>query len=113
VLSPCPTCRPSPSGVNFSATLPDIPKNRMFSQARLDAFKADFEAGKPPYSVSRSVRPLNSSPRALLDARQHWAHRRSRRRRHDPVVVRSIVTVLGRAIPMRLSGGDNACRSRV
>jgi peroxiredoxin len=24
-------------------------------QAKLDAFKADFEAGKPPYSVSRSV----------------------------------------------------------
>src|SRR5438045_529852 len=24
-------------------------------QAKLDAFKADFEAGKPPYNVSRSV----------------------------------------------------------
>jgi hypothetical protein len=24
-------------------------------QAKLDAFKADFEAGKPPYSVPRSV----------------------------------------------------------
>jgi len=24
-------------------------------QARLDAFKADFEAGKPPYSVPRTV----------------------------------------------------------
>lgn len=27
----------------------------MSLQAQLDAFKADFEAGKPPYSVSRSV----------------------------------------------------------
>jgi peroxiredoxin len=27
----------------------------MSLQARLDAFKADFEAGKPPYSVPRSV----------------------------------------------------------
>jgi hypothetical protein len=27
----------------------------MTLQAKLDAFKADFEAGKPPYSVSRSV----------------------------------------------------------
>ena len=27
----------------------------MTLQARLDAFKADFEAGKPPYSVSRTV----------------------------------------------------------
>ena len=27
----------------------------MSLQARLDAFKADFEAGKPPYNVPRSV----------------------------------------------------------
>jgi hypothetical protein len=27
----------------------------MTLQAKLDAFKADFEAGKPLYSVSRSV----------------------------------------------------------
>ena len=27
----------------------------MSLQARLDAFKADFEAGKPPYNVSPSV----------------------------------------------------------
>ena len=27
----------------------------MTLQAKLDAFKADFEAGKPPYSVPRSV----------------------------------------------------------
>ena len=27
----------------------------MTLQARLDAFKADFEAGRPPYSVPRSV----------------------------------------------------------
>lgn len=27
----------------------------MSLQAKLDAFKADFEAGKPPYSVPRSV----------------------------------------------------------
>jgi len=27
----------------------------MSLQAKLDAFKADFEASKPPYSVSRSV----------------------------------------------------------
>ena len=26
----------------------------MSLQAKLDAFKADFEAGKPPYSVPRS-----------------------------------------------------------
>jgi hypothetical protein len=27
----------------------------MSLQARLDAFKADFEAGEPPYNVTRSV----------------------------------------------------------
>lgn len=27
----------------------------MSLQARLDAFKADFEAGEPPYNVPRSV----------------------------------------------------------
>jgi len=27
----------------------------MSLQAKLDAFKADFEAGKPPYNVPRSV----------------------------------------------------------
>ena len=27
----------------------------MSLQAKLDAFKAEFEAGKPPYSVPRSV----------------------------------------------------------
>jgi hypothetical protein len=27
----------------------------MTLQAKLDTFKADFEAGKPPYSVPRSV----------------------------------------------------------
>jgi len=27
----------------------------MLLQAKLDAFKADFEAGKPPYSVPHSV----------------------------------------------------------
>ncbi len=30
-------------------------RNKVSLQAKLDAFKADFEAGKPPYSVSRSV----------------------------------------------------------
>jgi hypothetical protein len=28
----------------------------MSLQAKLDAFKADFEAGRPPYSVPRCVR---------------------------------------------------------
>jgi len=27
----------------------------MSLQAKLDAFKADFEAGKPPYSVPRAM----------------------------------------------------------
>src|SRR5580704_8997154 len=30
-------------------------RTAMSLQAKLDAFKADFEAGKPPYSVPRSV----------------------------------------------------------
>jgi len=30
-------------------------RSKMSLQAKLDAFKADFEAGKPPYSVPRSV----------------------------------------------------------
>src|SRR5260370_19529681 len=30
-------------------------RTAMTLQAKLDAFKADFEAGKPPYSVPRSV----------------------------------------------------------
>jgi hypothetical protein len=46
----------------------------MSLQAKLDAFKADFEAGKPPYSVPRSVIetmhrvPPNSSPPARPSA---------------------------------------------
>jgi hypothetical protein len=32
-----------------------ISEDFMTLQAKLDTFKADFEAGKPPYSVPRSV----------------------------------------------------------
>jgi hypothetical protein len=31
------------------------PEKPMSLQAKLDSFKTDFEAGKPPYSVSRAV----------------------------------------------------------
>jgi peroxiredoxin len=33
----------------------EVTEDSMTLQAKLDAFKADFEAGKPPYSVPRSV----------------------------------------------------------
>src|SRR6266700_4495431 len=33
----------------------EVTETAMTLQAKLDAFKADFEAGKPPYSVPRSV----------------------------------------------------------
>jgi len=42
----------------------------MSLQAKLDAFKADFEAGKPPYSV----------PRSVIET-MHRAHRRADRLR--------------------------------
>jgi hypothetical protein len=35
----------------------------MTLQAKLDAFKADFEAGKPPYSVPRQVIDTCTGPR--------------------------------------------------
>jgi peroxiredoxin len=38
-----------------STTTRRIPRRKMSLQAKLDAFKADFETGKPPYNVSRSV----------------------------------------------------------
>jgi hypothetical protein len=37
----------------------------MSVQARLDALKADFEAGKPPYNVPRSV--IGTMHRAAAD----------------------------------------------
>ena len=40
----------------------------MSLQAKLDAFKADFEAGKPPYSVPRSVVETMHRATAELEA---------------------------------------------
>jgi hypothetical protein len=40
-------------------------RNAMSLQARLDAFKADFESGKPPYNVPRSV--VETMHRATAD----------------------------------------------
>jgi len=49
----------------------------MSLQAKLDAFKADFEAGKPPYSVPRSV--IETMHRATADLIQSGAAQRARK----------------------------------
>jgi hypothetical protein len=49
----------------------------MSLQARLDAFKADFEAGKPPYSVPRSV--IETMHRATAELIASSATQRARK----------------------------------
>jgi peroxiredoxin len=49
----------------------------MSLQARLDAFKADFEAGKPPYSVPRSV--IETMRRATAELIGSGAAQRARK----------------------------------
>jgi len=49
----------------------------MSLQAKLDAFKADFEAGKPPYSVPRSV--IETMHRATADLIESGAAQRARK----------------------------------
>jgi peroxiredoxin len=49
----------------------------MSLQARLDAFKADFEAGKPPYNVPRSV--IETMHRATAELIESGAARRARK----------------------------------
>ena len=49
----------------------------MSLQAKLDAFKADFEAGKPPYSVPRSV--IETMHRATAELIASGAASRARR----------------------------------
>jgi peroxiredoxin len=49
----------------------------MSLQARLDAFKADFEAGKPPYSVPRSV--IETMHRATAELIVSGAARRAKK----------------------------------
>jgi hypothetical protein len=48
----------------------------MSLQAKLDAFKADLEAGKPPYSVPRSViETMHRATAELISGRVNEAHR--------------------------------------
>jgi peroxiredoxin len=49
----------------------------MSLQARLDAFKADFEAGKPPYSVPRST--IETMHRATADLIESGAAQRAKK----------------------------------
>ena len=49
----------------------------MSLQAKLDAFKADFEAGKPPYSVPRSV--IETMHRATAELIESGAARRAKK----------------------------------
>jgi peroxiredoxin len=49
----------------------------MSLQARLDAFKAEFEAGKPPYSVPRSA--IETMHRATADLVESGAAERARK----------------------------------
>jgi peroxiredoxin len=49
----------------------------MSLQAKLDAFKADFEAGKPPYSASRSV--IETMHRATAELIGSGAARRAKK----------------------------------
>jgi len=46
-------------------------------QAKLDAFKADFEAGKPPYSVPRSV--IETMHRATAELIESGAAQRAKK----------------------------------
>ena len=49
----------------------------MSLQAKLDAFKADFEAGKPPYSVPRSV--IETMHRATAELIESGAAQRAKK----------------------------------
>jgi peroxiredoxin len=49
----------------------------MSLQAKLDAFKADFEAGKPPYSVPRSV--IDTMHRATAELIESGAAQRAKK----------------------------------
>ncbi|MEH2488553.1 peroxiredoxin-like family protein [Bradyrhizobium sp. AZCC 2230] len=49
----------------------------MSLQAKLDAFKADFEAGKPPYNVPRSV--IETMHRATAELIESGAARRAKK----------------------------------
>jgi hypothetical protein len=49
----------------------------MSLQAKLDAFKADFEAGKPPYNVPRSV--IETMHRATAELIESEAAQRARK----------------------------------
>jgi hypothetical protein len=49
----------------------------MSLQAKLDAFKADFEAGKPPYSVPRSV--IETMHRATAELIESGAARHAKK----------------------------------
>jgi peroxiredoxin len=49
----------------------------MSLQAKLDAFKADFEAGKPPYSVARSV--IETMHRATAELIESGAAQRAKK----------------------------------
>src|ERR1700681_1870121 len=49
----------------------------MSLQAKLDAFKADFEAGKPPYNVPRSV--IETMHRATAELIESGAAQRARK----------------------------------
>src|SRR5260370_4828280 len=52
-------------------------RTAMSLQAKLDAFKADFEAGKPPYNVSRSV--IETMHRATAELIASGAARRAKK----------------------------------
>jgi peroxiredoxin len=52
-------------------------RTAMSLQAKLDAFKADFEAGKPPYSVPRSV--IETMHRATAELIESGAAQRARK----------------------------------
>src|ERR1700732_5139131 len=49
----------------------------MSLQAKLDAFKADFEAGKPPYNVPRSV--IETMHRATAELIESGAAQRAKK----------------------------------
>jgi hypothetical protein len=57
----------------------------MTLQAKLDAFKADFEAGKPPYSVPRSA--IETMHRATAELIASGAAQRQESRRRGSVLL--------------------------
>ncbi len=59
----------------------------MSLQAKLDAFKSDFEAGKPPYNVPRAV--IETMHRATTELIESGAAQRAKKEAEDALANRT------------------------